>query len=399
MKIVDIAEFYSPQGGGVRTYIEQKLSAAHRQGLDVTIIAPAAEDRVETRKDGRIIWVRAPSLPVDRRYHQFFSGRGVAEILDSEPPDILEASSFWRGAWLAAKWRPPAGHLCIKSLIIHQDPVAVYPHTLLDNRLSLDRIDALFGWFWRYLQKLSAHFDTAITAGARLADRMRRFGIAQAVPVDFGIDKSGFSPGLADPELRRSMLAEIGLGEDAALLVAVSRHHPEKRLPVLIDAVARANAERPIGLYLVGDGPIRGRINKAGAKVPQVHVAGPIRNREQLARKIASADAFAHAGAAETFGLVLSEALCAGLPLIVPDRGGAAEIADPAYSESYATGKAEACAAAMLRLLNRDQAALKQAAIEAAAHRVRSHEDHFSELFAHYRRLLTPSRPNSADAA
>ena len=48
MKIVDVCEFYSPTGGGVRRYINQKLELAARFGHQLTVIAPGAVTRVYT---------------------------------------------------------------------------------------------------------------------------------------------------------------------------------------------------------------------------------------------------------------------------------------------------------------------------------------------------------------
>ena len=46
MKIVDVCAFYSPRGGGVKTYVGQKLAMAERMGQDITILAPADADAV-----------------------------------------------------------------------------------------------------------------------------------------------------------------------------------------------------------------------------------------------------------------------------------------------------------------------------------------------------------------
>jgi len=40
MKIVDVCAFYTPHGGGVRTYAEQKLRIGAQSGHDITILAP-----------------------------------------------------------------------------------------------------------------------------------------------------------------------------------------------------------------------------------------------------------------------------------------------------------------------------------------------------------------------
>ena len=40
MRIVDVCAFYTPKGGGVRTYVEQKLRIGPELGHDITILAP-----------------------------------------------------------------------------------------------------------------------------------------------------------------------------------------------------------------------------------------------------------------------------------------------------------------------------------------------------------------------
>ena len=71
----------------------------------------------------------------------------------------------------------------------------------------------------------------------------------------------------------------------------------------------------------------------------------------QLATMMASADALIHGSAAETFGLVLAEALCSGTPLVVPDAGASATFAGPGYAQTYRAGDAVDGAGAILRLL------------------------------------------------
>lgn len=385
MILADICEFYSEEGGGVRTYIQQKLAASAQLGVSSLIIAPGKEDRVEIRQGGKIIWVKCPVLPFDPRYHIFWDMKPVFEVLDREKPHVVEGSSAWRGGWIAARWPGPA----VKSFFIHQDPVAVYPQTFLGTRLGTERVDQLFGWFWRYMGNLARHYDLSVVSGAWLADKLARFGLKRPIVVPFGLERSDFSPQLRDPALRAQMLHACGIDDkQASLLVAVSRHHPEKRLGVLFGAIDALRAERPVGLYVIGDGPIRQWVDAQARKVPGIHIAGPIRDRNLLARSMASADAMLHGGAAETFGLVLAEAMCAGLPLIVPDSGGALDLADPAYAIVYATGNKAACAEAIRQFWRADRQALSQAAVQASRTRLHEPNVHFEKLFAAYENAL-----------
>lgn len=382
MKIADITEFYSEHGGGVRTYVTQKLEASARMGHETIIVAPGAADREERLPGGKIVWVKAPVLPVDRRYHIFTRARGVWDVLDREQPDIVEGSSPWRGGWIASGWQGQA----TKVLVMHADPVAVYPHTLLGRVMNGPRIDRLFGWFWSYLRNLNQGFSATVVAGEWLARRFETFGLRNLAVVPFGVERTIFTPQARDAAVHARMLAACGL-KHGAVLLAVGRHHPEKRLGVLIDAAAQANKTLPTGLFIIGDGPTRALVERHAARHAHIHIAGQIADRRQVASYMASADALLHGSASETFGLAVAEALCCGTPIIVPSAGGAADFADQTCSESYTAGDAKAAAHAIVRLLTRDRDALHRAALALAAQKIGPAETHFERLFGLYEEL------------
>ncbi|MDZ7629440.1 MAG: glycosyltransferase [Parvularculaceae bacterium] len=380
MRVADMSEFFSDFGGGVRTYVHQKLEAAAKAGVTMTIIAPGPADRRERRLGGEIVWVRSPVLPFDHRYHLFARKKPVHALLDELQPDFVEGSSTWRGAWIARSWSGKAR----RALFLHQDPVAVYPQSFLSPALKTERVDQMFAGFWRYMANLSAGFDATIAPSAVFARRLDRHGVARALACPLGVDRALFGPDRRRDTLRLEMLADCGVKDPAApLFIAVSRHHPEKRLPMMMRAFAKFSAARPAALYLIGDGPMWRSVGSQARRIRGVAVAGPVTDRELIAAKLASADYFVHAGAAETFGLVVAEALASGVPIIAPDQGGASEFAHPAYAESYRAGEAEALAAAMARIVGRDRRELAIAA-RAGAHRVSTPAEHFDKLFSAY---------------
>ncbi|MFT8674643.1 MAG: glycosyltransferase [Acetobacter sp.] len=390
MKIADISEFYSPTGGGVRTYVDEKFHAAARHGHTLVVIAPGAEDRVEQRSGGRLVWVKSPLLPVDKNYRMFWHSAPVWQVLDAEQPDLVEGSSPWRGGWLAARWPGRAPRV----LFMHADPVAVYPQTLLGHVLPAPTIDRLFGWFWSYLRRLNAYYDGCIVAGRWLGERFARHGLERIMVAPFGVRASAFDPTFRDETLRATMLEACGLDRSASLLVIVGRHHPEKRLGLLMRAVGKAQKSRKIGLYVIGDGLMHRQVRAQAARMEHVHVAGQVRDRQLLARMMASADALLHGSTAETFGFVVAEALCSGTPLIVPHAGGAGDLAAGAYAETYEPGNMSAAADAIARLLVRERGPMSAAA-RAAGVGLGDMDQHFTRLFSLYEQIIRDTRPVS----
>lgn len=384
MRILEIAEFYSEQGGGVRTYIAEKFEAAHAAGHFLSIVAPGREDKIEPRAGGKVIWVKSPPIPLDRRYHIFWGQAPIDEIVAHERPDFIEGSSPWRGAWLAGRQSAAIP----KALVIHQDPVLTYPRTILRNILSDSQIDGFFAWFFRYLRRLQNLFDTSIVASAWLSERLADAGLLRPQIIPFGVNRHEFTAARYSSNVHREMLRACGVeAEDAKLLITISRLHPEKRVPMMIDAFVKAAAQQPLGLVVIGDGPSRAKIERIAARTPGVHLAGYIGDRRRLSSMLTSADAYIHGCPAETFGMVVGEALCAGVPLIVPDAGGAAEMASSDCAEFYAPDDSAACANAIIRLLQRNPEQLRSAA-RRAADRVSSSAEHFRALFSTYERIV-----------
>ncbi|MGF1669211.1 MAG: glycosyltransferase, partial [Balneolaceae bacterium] len=279
MKIVDVAEFYTDQGGGVKTYINGKLRAGAEHGHEVVIVAPGPESKIENRNGGKIIWVKSPPLIFDKRYYIFLSKNEIHRILDRERPDIVEGSSPWTGGYFAGSWQGDA----IKTFIFHVDAVAVYPHTILGNFLSFDKIDSLFGFYWYYLKKLSNKYDATIVSGNWLGDRLDKFNLKNTISVPFGIDKKFFSPERRDLELRRRYLRELNLDDNAKLFICVSRYHPEKRLSTIIDGFTRVKEKHKAGLMIFGDGPFRKWVEKKANGVEHLKLMGFTSNRDELA--------------------------------------------------------------------------------------------------------------------
>jgi alpha-1,6-mannosyltransferase len=380
MKIVDVCAFYTPHGGGVKTYIERKLKVGAALGQEIVIIVPGADDHVEHRPEGgRVIHTPSPQLIVDRRYRYFEGAEAVHRILDAEQPDFVEASSPWRTANIVADWQGDAP----RALFMHADPLAAYPYRWFGKVSSRAAIDRSFDQFWQHLRRMGAKFDCVVSANETLSTRLRNGGVAGVQTIPLGVDPDIFSPIHRDMDMRRELLARCGLGEEATLLLAVGRHSAEKRWPLVISACIAAGQKHPIGLVLLGDGRGKRALIRQIGSNPHVHLLAPTTDRHLLASVMASADALIHGCEAETFGLVAAEAVASGLPLIVPDEGGSSDMVTLATGECYAAGDGNAAVAAIGRLLNRDQKILS-AASRNWAQNAPTIDQHLAQLFATY---------------
>jgi alpha-1,6-mannosyltransferase len=382
MRIADVCAFYTPAGGGVRTYVDAKLRAAARFGHEMIVIAPGSAYEVVKRGPGAVlVTLPSPRLPVDGRYRYFDDEAALHALLDAWQPDHVEASSPWSSAAMVGRWQGVAS----RSLVMHSDPLSAYAYRWLGGLLPRSAIDGLCGWFWRHMRGLGRLFDIVVCANAGLTGRLCAGGLANSETVRMGVEAGLFSPALRSPQLREQALAALGLGPAATLLVGIGRFSAEKRWDMVLRAVEQAGRRNDVGLLLVGDGPRRGKLELIAAGIGRTAVLGRIGDREELARLLASADALVHGCEAETFCMVAAEARASGIPLIVPDRGAAVDQLVPGAGLAYRAASEISLERAICGFVERGPELQRAAAVRAS--RVRTMDEHFAELFARYEAL------------
>ena len=151
---------------------------------------------------------------------------------------------------------------------------------------------------------------------------------------------------------------------------------------MVLRAAGECGRELPVGLVLVGDGRKRPKLEMIAERYDNVAVLPAITDRSDLAALIASADALVHGCESETFCLVAAEARASGIPLIVPDRGAAADQLVEGAGTTYAAGREQSLEDAIARFVNRGPELQRAAAVRAS--RPRTMDEHFMDLFARY---------------
>jgi alpha-1,6-mannosyltransferase len=382
MRIADVSAFYTPIGGGVRTYVEAKLRAAERFGHEMIVIVPGARHEVVPRGPNAVlVTIPSPLLPVDRRYRYFDDEAAIPAALDEWQPDHVEASSPWSSAAMVGRWQGGAS----RSLVMHADPLAAYAYRWLGGFIPTPAIDGIFGWFWRHLRGLGRMFDSVICANAQLTQRLTDGGVENVETIRMGVEGGLFSPTLRSPVLREQVLCSLGLDAGATLLVGIGRFSAEKRWHMVLRAVGGASRRHDVGLLLIGDGPKRAKLELLADRTRTAMVLPHMSDREELARLLASADALVHGCEAETFCMVAAEARASGTPLIVPDRGGAVDQLAPGAGTVYRAASEISLERAIARFIRRGPELQHAAAVRSRV--VRTMDEHFADLFARYEQL------------
>ncbi|HVQ02326.1 MAG TPA: glycosyltransferase [Burkholderiaceae bacterium] len=353
LHLVDTTMFWSSHGGGVRRYLLAKRAQLVREGhWRHTLVAPGAQG------DGMVDCGGVP-LPFSGGYRVPWRRAAAARLIASQRPDVIEAGDPYRLAWAAidaARW---CGVPAV--LFFHSDVATLAAHTiarrpLLGPRRSQDLAHRAEQRINRYLSRLCDRFDVVLAPSRTMQHRLQALGVTHVQMQPLGVDTRVFSPHARDERWRGS----LGLPADARLLLYAGRFAPEKNLPQLVEAVQRLGPRYHLLALGAGPQPPSGE---------QVHVLDFEAAPAQVAKAMASVDAFVHAGDQETGGLAVLEAMACGTPVVVRDAGGLSEtVADGcglAVDSSRPHDWAEAIAEVFVS---------NRASVHAALARARSHD-------------------------
>lgn len=110
-------------------------------------------------------------------------------------------------------------------------------------------------------------------------------------------------------------------------LIAVGRLEPEKRIEDILAALSLVTAQYPmIGLFIVGEGRERARLERMADRLGLTHKVMFLGNRSDARGLMRSAQAFIQASAYEGYGRTLIEAALANVPIITTDVGIVGEV-------------------------------------------------------------------------
>ena len=348
--ICDLTQSWSDVGGGVGTYLRHK----RRHILDRTphrhlLIVPGPEDTV--KEEGRAITatIRSPRVPGIPHYRLMLRNGAVRELLERFRPDLIECQDSYNLPWAAIGHRKRYPETALVGGYFTDFPT-VYVERPFSKVMGRTLAGAAGRICYRYCGNLYRRFDAVFALSENGgAVKLRSYGVDDVGIVPLGVELGDFGPSLRDERLRRS----VGAGEGQPLLIYVGRLDLEKKPQIVVDAFRKLPEELGARLVLLGEGPLREEISALND--PRIATPGFVRDRQQLAHWLASADIYVSGMADETFGVSIVEAQASGLPVVGVEAGAMVDRVTDEIGRLGPVDDSDAMAANILSMWNSDR--------------------------------------------
>jgi glycosyltransferase involved in cell wall biosynthesis len=186
-----------------------------------------------------------------------------------------------------------------------------------------------------------------VSIGRRNHDYYRKLGIPESILVSgkYAVNNQFFLVGEAERRAARAKVRErLRIPADAFVTLFVGRLFERKRPKDLFHIHQRVN-DRRYHTIVVGNGPQEDFMRDLAHGVGRFHLVG-FQNQGQTREYYCAADVLCVPSEFETWGLVVNEAFCAGIPAIVSeDCGVAGDLVTPGETGFiFAIGDIEAAA-------------------------------------------------------
>lgn len=381
MRILMISDVYFPRINGVSTSIQTFKTEFEKLGHEVTLIAPDYPADYPT--DPTII--RIPSRGVlfdpEDRMMRFREIIRLGDQLAGQDFDLIHVHTPFVAHYAGVKLARLLGL-----------PLVITYHTLFEEYLYhyipfLPRV--LLKKFARHFSRTQCNQAHSIIAPSSvIVELLQRYGVSQSIEViPTGIHCERFRHG--DGQRFRERL---GLGPDRKLLLNVSRVAFEKNIGLLIDVVNRVREQVPeVCLVIAGEGPAKKsyqqQVQRLGLDAHVLFV-GYLDRATALIDCYHSADLFVFSSRTETQGLVLLEAMAAGVPVVSVAAMGTRDILLDCDAAMIVEDNVAHFSATLIQLLRDSEATQRLAsAAEASAARWDS-EVLARRMLAHYQDTL-----------
>ncbi|MCG5509907.1 glycosyltransferase [Ectothiorhodospira lacustris] len=332
LRVMMFTNNYLPFIGGVPISIQRLVDGLTRGGAQVRVVAPCYGEGRET--DPRVLrvstwlaWGEGGSF----RLANPLSLRLFREARAFRPDIIHVHHPFWLGSlglWLGRRLKVPVVYTYHTRLehFAHYVPV---PGLLFRNLIS------------HYLvERFGSKCDGVIVPTLSTEEYLHVIGVRSQILVKpTGVDVKALQTVDKD---RVDRLRRRHAPADELLLVTVSRLSKEKNIDFLLQGVAwvRRHTAVAFSLLIIGEGPERGHLEQRCRELAlsgTVTLVGAV-PPDAVTDYYHLADVFVFASQAETQGMVILEAMAAGLPVVAVRSSGIDDVVQNDIN-GYKTGE------------------------------------------------------------
>jgi phosphatidylinositol alpha-mannosyltransferase len=306
--------------GGVQAHVLDLARALLARGHDVAVLAPGDDPGRPgfVTLAGRAVAVPYNGSVAPVRFGPVSYGR-VRRWLDAHRFDVLHLHE------------PTTASLPVLALLLAEGPIVATFHTATDRSRTLS---AFGGVLAPLMEKVTARI--AVSPTARTV-QVRHLG-GDAVEVPNGVDVRFFADGPRLP-LAGEAVGFVGRFDE-----------PRKGMGLLLDAVARLAPHRPdLRLVVVGRGDPA--VLHRSAAVDRIDLLGPVDDATKAAVLRSVRVLCVPGTAGESFGMVLTEGMAAGAPVLAADLDAFRAVLDGAGA-LFPAGDAGALARELAALLD-----------------------------------------------
>jgi 1,2-diacylglycerol 3-alpha-glucosyltransferase len=315
MNILMVTNTFAPHVGGVAKSVAAFTESYRQLGHRVIVIAPEFENMPENETDV----IRVPAI-------QNFNGSDfsvrlpipgyVSASLDEFRPDIVHSHHPFL-----------LGDTALLVAASFDAPLVFTHHTMHEQYTHYVPLDS--PQLKRFVVQLATGYanlsDRVIAPSQSIANILKERGVETTIEViPTGVDVQRMTQGNGSAIRKR-----LNIPPGGQVIGHTGRLAPEKNLQFLAKAVAEFIECHPETHFLVvGEGPSRSEIESIfinSSLNSNLHFTGSLKGQD-LVDSYHAMDIFAFASKSETQGMVLIEAMAAGVPVVALDAPGARDV-------------------------------------------------------------------------
>ena len=358
LRVAMFTNNYLPFIGGVPISIARLRRGLEAMGDSILVVAPRYQNQPAQEKST----LRVPALLTMGSKREFRLANiflsSIRKRLRAFKPDIIHLHHpFWLGSlglFVARRLKVPVVYT-YHTRLEHYAHFVPLPGMLFRNLISHELIK-------RFANKC----DAVIVPTYSIEEYLRMIGVKVPTYVQpSGIEYQRFQA--VTQEAVQTLRAQLGLNNEK-VLISVSRLSNEKNIDFMIDALdeLRHKTHVPFRFIMIGEGHQHERLQqKINTLSLQNHItlAGSV-EPDAMATWYRLGDAFVFASKSETQGMVILEAMAAGLPVVAVRSSGIDDVVRQGFNGFKTPGKQEVWCERVQQLLEQD--ALRQQMSEQA---------------------------------